>query len=262
MKNKNRYKERSLKNDLDWLDPDQKLRHEKDDYEYRDEPSTLRESLSRGFRSVLAVIICIVIPALWYFDWNASAMADETSDFVTGFFEEGSNLPVAPLPPVPEAGPAETTPDMSLLDYTAALNDQGLLEEFSSPAVQAFYRNGVTINFLLNLRDAGLIEAFSFPAVVAFYQNEVPFDFLSKLKAENLLSDLSFPAVVAFHQNQVTIDYLSRLKEAGFLDDISFPAVVAYFENEVTIDFLNQLEDRGLLEKLSFPAVVDMYRSQ
>lgn len=261
MKKRINFKQR-LKNDLDWLDPNQELVHEDEDHqEYRDAPSSLKESLSRGFRSLLAIVLCIVIPALWYFDWSPSAMADETSGFVTGLFEEGSSVPIAPLPPAPTVESAVNALDMSMIDYAAALNENGLLEDFSSPAVSAFYENGVTVEYLVLFSEAGLSEDFSFPAVVAFYQNEVPLGYLSDLKANNLVEDLSFPAIVAFYQNQVSLDYLNNLKEAGFLQNTSFPAVVAYYSNDVTLDFLKRLDEEGLLDQLSFPAIVDMYQS-
>lgn len=262
---KKHYRKNILENELDWLDPDQELTHEEDDHSYQVKPTTFRESLSRGFRSILAITLCIVIPALWYFDWNPSVFADETSGFVSGFFEEGENVSIAPLPPPPEAvtgeGGIESSLDMSMVDYAAALNERGLLEEFSSPAVSAFYQNGITVDYLMELRDAGLIEDFSFPAVVAFYQNQVPLEYLSNLKTENLLDELSFPAVVAFYQNEVSIDYLNRLRDANLLDETSFPAVVAYYTNDVTIEFLNELKERELLDNLSFPDVVNMYQN-
>lgn len=261
MKTKGRGRKNILENDLDWLDPDQKLTVENDDHEYRLEPSTLRESLSRGFRSILAVTLCVVIPALWYFDWNPSAFADETSGFVSGVFEESLPAPVAPLSPAPSAVTGESGLNIGMVDYAAALNEEGLLEEFSSPAVSAFYESGVTADYLTRLRDAGLIADFSFPAVIAFYQNQVPFEYLLNLKSQNLLNELSFPAIVAFYQNEVTIDYLNRLQNSNLLSNTSFPAVVAYFTNDITIEFLNELRERELLEKLSFPDVVNMYRN-
>ncbi len=265
MKSKKRERVNRLKNDLAWLDPDQELVQEKDEPGYR-KPETFRESLSRGFRSILAIILCIVIPALWYFDWNPSAFADKTSETVSGILESGvgagfSQEGVAPLPPAPEA-PSFASFNGSMLDYTSALKEAGLLESFSSPAVQAFYENGVTLEYLKSMNEAELIEDLSFPAITAFFQNEISIEYLNRLKAENMLDELSFPAVIAFQQNDVSFDYLLRLEESGFLDELSFPAVVAYYQNNVSIDFLNELKNRNLLEDLSFPAVVDMYKSQ
>ncbi|MDX1585325.1 MAG: hypothetical protein R3222_01220, partial [Balneolaceae bacterium] len=245
--------------------PDQELVHEKDS-KTNLKPETLKESLSRGFRSFLAIILCMVIPVLWYFDWNVSAFADETSDTVTGIFETdpGSGIAegsVAPLPPAPDL-PVMPAFEGSVIDYTSALKEAGLLESFSSPAVNAFYENRVSIDFLVELDQAGLIEEFSFPAIVAFFQNQVPIDYLSRLKEVNVLDELSFPAVVAFQQNDVSLDYLTRFDEAGYLDELSFPAVVAFYQNEVSLEFLNELKERDLLQDLSFPAVVDMYRNR
>lgn len=248
-----------LKNDLAWLDPDQDMVLEEDEPIER-VPETFKESLSRGLRSFLAIIICIVIPALWYFDWNTSAFADRTSEAVAGFFDEGITNSIAPLPPLPPE--VASTIDGSMVDYASGLNELGLLEVFSSPAVGAFYESGVTLDYLSRLKQANLADDFSFPAVISFFQNQIPLEYLSDLKSQNLLNELSFPAIIAFYQNNVTIQYLLDLKESGFLEDTSFPAVVAYFNNEVSVDFLNELKDRNLLDQLSFPAVVDMYKNR
>ena len=268
MKSQKNQKKQSLRNDLDWLNTEQELVHEPDGRTYEERPLTFGESLSRGFRSTLAVIICIVIPALWYFDWNPSAMANETSEFVTDIFDGPREAPVVPaqpsLPVIQGQGGdvAISSLDMSMVDYAATLNDQGILEEFSGPAVRAFYENNVTVNYLEDLQDAGLIEEFSFPAVVAFYQNQVPFDYLRELGNANMLEELSFPAIVSFYQNNVPLDYLRRLNDAGILSQSSFPAVVAYHQNGVTIEFLNELVERDLLDNLSFPDVVNMYQAE
>ena len=268
MKSHKNYKKQSLRNDLDWLNTDQELIHEHDEHGYEERPQTFGESLSRGFRSFLAIVICIVIPMLWYFDWNPSAMANETSEFVTGIFDDTQEIPAVPAPaPLPviqgQGGDVVVSSlDMSMVDYAATLNEEGLLEEFSSPAVRAFYENNITVDYLRALRDAGLIEEFSFPAVVAFNQNQVPFEYLRELGSANLLEELSFPAIVSFHQNSIPLDYLRRLDEADILSQSSFPAVVAYHQNGVTIDFLNELNDRDLLDNLSFPDVVNMYQAE
>lgn len=265
MKSKKRERVRRLKNELAWLDPDQELVHEEEEGISRQKPETLKESLSRGFRSFLAIVLCLIIPALWYFDWNLSNFADSTSDTVTGVFESGEATGViedgiAPLPPVPGV-PGESSFDGSVIDYTAALKEAGLLELFSSPAVNAFYETGIPVEYLTDLNEAGLIEDFSFPAIIAFYQNQVPLDYLISLKETNILSEISFPAVIAFHQNSVSLDYLTSFSEAGYLNELSFPAVVAFYQNDVTISFLNELKERELLNELSFPAVVEMFQS-
>ena len=265
MNSRKRERVNRLKNDLAWLDPEQDLVHDKDEDSYR-KPETFRESLSRGFRSFLAIIICIVIPALWYFDWDTSPFADRTSETVTGILESGLGAGfqqdgVAPLPPAPDV-PAIASFDGSMIEYTSALREAGLLDSFSSPAIRAFYESGVTLEYLNSLSDAGLTEDLSFPAITAFFQNDISLDYLNRLKAENMLDELSFPAVIAFQQNDVSFDYLINLDESGYLDELSFPAVVAYYQNNVSIDFLNELKSRNLLEDLSFPAVVDMYKNQ
>lgn len=264
MKRKKRERVNRLKNELAWLDPDQELVHEEDEKSYQ-KPETLKESLSRGFRSFLAIILCLIIPALWYFDWNFSEFADNSSDTVTGIFESGAGNEVAqdgiaPLPPVPDLVETPSI-DGSVIDYTSALKEAGLLESFSSPAVNAFYENGVPVEYLINLNEAGMIDDFSFPAIIAFFQNDVPLDYLISLKEANILDELSFPAVIAFQQNSVSLDYLLSFNEAGYLDELSFPAIVAFYQNDVSIEFLNELKERDLLGDISFPAVVEMYQN-
>lgn len=264
MKSKKRERVKRLKNELAWLDPDQELVHEEDEGTYK-KPETLKESLSRGFRTFLAIVICLVIPVLWYFDWNLSAFTDSSSDTVTGIYEPGSGTEIAqdglaPLPPSPDA-PVISSFDGSLLDYTSALKEAGLLDSFSSPAVNAFYENNIPVSYLVDLNEVGMVDDFSFPAIIAFFLNQVPLDYLSSLKDANLLDGLSFPAVIAFHENNVSLEYLSNFKEAGYLNELSFPAVVAYYQNGVSIEFLNELKERDLLGNLSFPAVVEMYKN-
>jgi len=263
MNNKKRERVNRLKNDLAWLDPEQELVHKEEEVSYQ-KPETLKESLSRGFRSVLAIIICLVIPALWYFDWNPSTFADKTSEAVTGFLEPGTVSAqdgIAPLPPVPDL-PAISSFDGNMVDYTSAMKEAGLLEYFSAPAIRAFYENGVTIEYLKDLNEAGMIEDLSFPAITAFFQNEMPLDYLSRFKDENMLEKLSFPAVIAFQQNGVSFEYLMTLDASDYLEELSFPAVVAFYQNDVSVEFLDELKNRDLLEDLSFPAVVDMFNNR
>lgn len=263
MKNKKRNKINRFKNDLDWLNPDQEM--QLIDEEHLDlAPETFRESISRGIRSLIAVVICIIIPVMWYFDWNTSSITDKTSEVVNGFFDDGKSASIAPevFPSLPSLPGMPDAVGGNLLEYTSDLNELGLLDALSTPAIRALYENGVTIEYLNDLKQANLIEEFSFPAIIAFHQNQIPLDYLMKLKTQNLIDGLSFPAIIAFYQNSVTTNYLMQLEESGFLQDLSFPAVVAYFKNGVTVEFLSQLENRGLLGEISFPSVVDMYNNQ
>lgn len=266
MNSKKRERVNKLKKELAWLDPKQEMVHSEDD-QFFPKPETFKESLSRGFRSIIAIILCLVIPALWYFDWDTSSFANSTSETVTDLFETGSApaLPspsgIAPLPPSPDVE-ALTLFDGSMIDYTSALKEAGLLELFSSPAIRTFYENGVTIEYLTRLKEAGMIESFSFPAITAFFQNQISLDFLSELNSENLIENLSFPAVIALHQNDVSIDYLRQFDEAGYLETLSFPAIVTYYQNGVNVEFLDELKNRKLLEDLSFPAVVDLFNNR
>lgn len=233
MKTRNRDRTNQFKDDLAWLESNQKMIYE--EVRFNEESDTLKESLSRGFRSFLAIVLCIVIPALWYFEWNPSTFfIDKTTEEVTGFFDDGtisSFWPgvVAPLPSLPGF---QSPIDEGMIDYVSSLKNQGLLDAFSSPAVRTFYENGVPIEYLTALKQADLIDDFSFPAIVAFYQDKV------------------------------TINYLQELGESGLLNHISFPAVVVYYKNGVPTGFLNKLKNKDLLDQLSFHTVVDMYNSQ
>lgn len=270
MKQSLRNKRQKLINDLDFLDPNQTLVEEKDEHFYSDAPKTFGESLSRGFRSVLAVTLCVVIPALWYFDWDPSAMANRTSATVSGWLGGNSGVAEAPVVSVDPIGPIVETDTRvvvneggeGLTDYMAELNRRDMLDDFSTPAVRSFYENGVTIDYLSRMKEAGLLGDFSFPAIVSFYDNKIPLNYLSELKSADMLGDFSFPAVVSFYENDVTFDYLNSLKEAGFVDDFSFPAIVSFYENDVTVEFLQELQAKDLLGSLSFPDIVSLYNDQ
>lgn len=257
MKNRSKSSNTRLRNDLDWLDPDQPLTMDESYPTDIPQPEmTLRESLSYGLRSTLAVIICLVIPVMWYFDWNPSALAERTSEAVTGVFTDSPPLPApveAPLPP--------TFLGDGITDYMAQLKEVGLMEEFSSPAMRAFYENSVPVAFLNDLHNSDLLKELSFPAIIAFYQNNIPIDYLSQIQNSDLLDELSFPAIVSFHQNNVPLDYLNRLKEVNLLEEFSLPAIVAFHQNAIPLDFLQQLQDRDLLGSLSFPDIVNMYQA-
>jgi len=275
MSKKTKYRGGGLKNDLDWLDPDQELAEEyaEESGRFEKRPTTLRESISRGLRGTLAIIICLVIPVLWYFDWNPSAIANKTSEVVTGIFDDGSTVEVAPAPIVGEVPePAEAPEpaevgvgsglDMNITDYAAELNKLGYLDKLSSPAVTALYQNDVPIDYLTQLDNSGYLDEFSFPAIISFHQNNVPIEYLNQLEGANFLSEFSFPAVVAYYQNNVAVEYLQQLNVADFLDDFSFPAVVAFYQNQVTVDFLNELKEKDLIDQLSFPDIVNMFNNR
>lgn len=225
------------------------------DMQIMEQDRSFWRSFSYGLRSMLAIIICLVIPVIWYFDWKPADAVRHTSEAVNNFFKDAPSIaPPSDIEPLAPMG-------ADVIGYVTQLKEAGLKDNFSMPEIRAFYENHIPTDFLLNLRDADLLEGLSFPAIVAFYQNSVPIAYLSDLKRAQLLQKLSFPAVVSFYQNNVSLDYLKDLQQADLLDVFSFPGIVSFHQNQVPISFLQQLKAKGLLNKLSFPDIVNMYQA-
>lgn len=256
--------------DWQWLDPDQELINEnKSDLFDTLHVPTFGESLSRGFRSILAVLICIVIPALLYIDVAPTAVPSSGdrafADAIGGYRFDF----IRPEPPPSAAPPQEEEvlygrPDMDVenVDYAAALNRMGLLDDLSGPAVQALFSNRVSPAYLVGLYEEGLLSRLSFPALIAYYNNNIPTSYLTELDEAALLSDLSFPAVISFHETAVPLEYLRELKGRGYLSELPFPAVTAFYEKSIPMEFLDELSHRELLGKLSYPGIITMYEDR
>ncbi|HKK47247.1 MAG TPA: hypothetical protein VJ964_17095 [Balneolaceae bacterium] len=232
--------------------------HDKNEHvEMFEQKRTFWNSLSYGVRSALAIFICLVMPAVWFFDLRPVSTIRHISQSLSGFFGDAIH------PPLPNvvAPPAPYTINMDVIDYMSGLKDVGLGEQFSMPAIRAFYENHIPIDFLQDLQKAGLLQKISFPAVIAFYQNGIPLSYLSRLADADLLDALSFPAVVSFYQNKVTIDYLNELRQAGLSDAFAFPGIVAFYQNQVPVSFIRQLKTQNLLSSLSFPDIINLYQT-
>lgn len=264
MDRRNKIYKRVLHNRLDWLEPDQELYYERGYGEGEIETNILRESLSIGFRSALAVIICIVIPISLYVGLPGSAFKGNAAGISNGEIVGPKFSIVMPEPPpgAPRSDESLNESGMSIVDYAAELNQLGYLDELSVPAVQAFYSNGVPIEYLDRLNKAEILGDLSYPSVIAYYENDVPVDYLTRLDGAGLFNELTFPAVISFYKTEVTIDYLQRLNESGYLKEFSFPAVTAFYKRGVPVEFLNGLNGEGLLEKLSFPDIIGIYENR
>ncbi|MGD8427384.1 MAG: hypothetical protein PVH63_07110, partial [Balneolaceae bacterium] len=258
MKKRKKIASKKLRNDLDSLHLNQALGNDATDEQLAHEEQTFRRSLSYGLRSTLAIIICLIIPVLWYFDWQPMDMARKTTKAVSGLFRDN---PVVPLPEAPATPEAPIMLNEGIVSYMTQLKEKGLQEDFSLPAVRAFYENHVPVDWLASLKQARLLDGLSFPAIVAFHQNSVPVAYLDQYQDADLFSEFSFPAIVSFYQNNVSLDYLQKLQRAGMVRDFSFPGIVAFYQNKVPVSFLEQLKAKDLLSGLSFPDIVNMYQS-
>lgn len=251
-----------FRNRLEWLDTGAERFEDGgvDLFEAWDAP-TLAESLGRGFRSIMAVIICIVIPALLYFDAVPTTAGGSEHTAPAGEIGSYRFVMIRPEPP-PPAPVAKPGIGPGITGYTADLDELGLLDRLSGPAVQGLYEGDVTPAYLAQLNSQGLLTLLSYPAVVAYYNNQIPEQYLSELKAAGLLGALSFPAVITFYKRAVPLDYLGLLAKHGYLSGLSFPAVTALSEKSVPVEFLDELNRRELLEKLSFPSIITMYENR
>lgn len=124
------------------MDPNQELQL-KNEEKLDLAPETLLESVSKGVRSFIAIVIYIIIPVVWYFDWNASTFADKTSEDVAGFFDDKESASItlevfSSLPPL--LTDFAIAVDGNLVDYASDLKEFDLLESYSSPAVKRSMR--------------------------------------------------------------------------------------------------------------------------
>lgn len=285
-----KYKNRSTSNDFDLDDyinkmADQDLNENKyKDFEERDE-----SSFKRNF---IAIAIVIILSAVWLFTAgpfasNGTNTVEITEPVLPDLdfdFNDLAEIPVPPPPPVVEefstsyidyleavnnrfpdefSSPAvRAFYDANVsLDYLDALNAAGMADEFSFPAIVAFYSGDVPVEYLEQFKDAGLIGDYSFPAIVSFYGAEIPFQYLEALKENGFGDSFSFPAITAFYSAGVSFEYLKSLQNANYLDSFSFPAIIAFYEADVPVEFLNILAERDLLDTMSFPDIVNAYQA-
>lgn len=233
-------KYQTLKNDLERLDPgrDADIEFAEEDLfpdrlEKTGEPD-FRERAGRAARNFFVILLCIAITGLWYVDWDFSAFADRTSDVVTSVFgdNESQTFNVAPTPPAPgTVVEGNANQGMRMLDYMAAMQEAGYREQFSTPAITAFYQSGVPISYLDGLHEAEYLETLSFPAIITYFQSGVTIEYLDALKAGGYLDRFPFHAVTAFFQENISVEYLDELKASGLLEDLSFHDILIMSQN-------------------------------
>jgi hypothetical protein len=231
---KGQSRKKTLDPDLAWLhEPEEGSLPDKRNYEDKNLPEgpSVWESISYGLRSILAVFLCLVIPALWYFDWNPSALANETSEVVTNLIEGAPPPPVPLAPPPPSPPGTGATSGTGLTDYVAMFKQSPYAEQFSTVEITAFYQSGVTMEYLDELNAAGYLDELSFPAIITYFQSGVTTEYLDQMKAGGYLNQFSFPGIAGFYKAGVTLDFLNELKEKNLLDDLSFAEVLVMFEN-------------------------------
>lgn len=231
-------------NDLDRSQGEQSVKAKSSGVNNRDKSTVFIEKLKESFRNGLIVAVCIITGVFWYYDWNASVVADKTSELVSTAYQQTESL-IESFAPIPPPAPVATNPPKapqpvdapaapeapnpgpaSIEQYISELREQGIANEYSNATVTTFYESQVSIDFLKRLTEVGLSSTFSSDAIVAFSKTGVPVSYINHLKKEGLLTEFSYSAIVAFHQNNVPVAYLNELKAKGQLQNLSFSDIV------------------------------------
>ncbi|MFD2532687.1 hypothetical protein [Gracilimonas halophila] len=300
MSNKGKYKQYKFENDLDRgndHDPDFDL----DEYIHQqsiDNPTStgmqapVDEETSQ-FKNAILMFLVFAAAFLWANDWSPTQAWGSIFGSEESATEVTSTAPSFTIPAIPDIPEVPALPrignESGYVNFLIEINEAGLSDVYSSPALQAFYQSDVPISYLSELVEAGYQE-FSYPEIIAFYNAEIPLEYLNTLNEYGFLSEFSYPEVIAYYNadvsieylttlsesgflpefsypeviayyNNVTIEYLRTLDEAGYLADLSYPAVIAFSNNNITIEFLNQLRDNNLLENMSYPEVVSAFNT-
>lgn len=248
---------RALKNDLERLEIEDDIDLREEDFfkpgmKLTPDP-TLAQKAGRGIRNFLAVLLCVVITGLWYYDWNFSLLASRTSDLVTSIFGSGEveeyNLTnfegeLPPLPEIPEL------PDQVEVDVQAEIAENMNTQEMSMT------------EYVVAMEESGYRDLFEMPAISALYQSGVPIAYLDELNDAGYLQELSFPAIITFHSTGMPTEYLNGMKSGGYLDQFGFPGITAFYTSGITVEYLDDLKVKGILEGLSFSDILIMHQSE
>lgn len=298
MTNKGKYKQYKFENDLDHgndhdpdFDLDEYIRQQSMDNPRSTETHATVDEETSQFKNAILMFLIFAAAFLWANDWSPTQAwasifgSEETAAEVTSTAPSFAIPDIPDIPPIPGMGN-----EIGYVNYLIEINEAGLDDIYSSPALQSFYQSEVPIAYLSELVEAGyqelsypaiiayynsdvpleylntlteygFLSEFSYPEVIAYYNADVSLEFLTTLSENGFLSELSYPEVIAFYSSDVTMEYLRSLGEAGYLESFSYPAVIAYFNNGVTVDFLNQLRDNDLLDNMSYPEVVSAFKA-
>ncbi|MDZ7693292.1 MAG: hypothetical protein U5K69_19605 [Balneolaceae bacterium] len=263
MESKNKKPFERLKDDLERLESDQQIDYKEEDLLMKSDkggnvsPSDFWQDTKRAAKNFLVASLCVVIALLWWFDWNFSTLVNSTSNVVSDLFgDEASQVATAPnqsIPSIPEMPPMPEFQEMP----------ENVREEIETAIEQE--RNELNMamsEYIREMEEAGLREMFSMPAITTFYQVGVELNYLEELHEAGLLNQFSFPAIVAFHSAEVNELYLQELQKEGLLDQFSFPAITSFYASDIPISYLTDLRDKGLLQDLSFSDIIMMYESE
>lgn len=248
-----------LKNDLEDLETDGPVDYKEEDLLMKPKEgkatlgSDFWQDTKRAVKNFLVASLCVLIVVLWWFDWNFLELADSTSDMVSGIF---GNEPTQVAPPAPNVEGIPPLPPMPELPSNLREEIQNEIErELSAPDISMS-------EYVSELEQAGLREFFSMPAITTFYQAGVKLDYLNALQEANLLKEFSFPAIVSFNSADVDISYLTSLRDEGLLEELSFPGITALFASDVPVSYLIDLREKELLQDLSFTDIIMMYEGE
>lgn len=271
MSNKGKYKQYKFENDLDRggdHDPDFDL----DEYirqQSRENPRSTQshaavDEETSQFKNAILMFIIFAAAFLWANDWSPTQAWASIFGSEETVAEVTSTTPPFTIPDIPEIPDMPALPNVGnetgYVNFLIEINDAGLSDIYSGPALQAFYQSEVPTSYLSELVEAGYQEL-SYPEIIAYYNANIPLEYLNTLTEYGFLSEFSYPEVIAYYSSDVSMEYLRTLNEAGYLESLSYPAVIAYFNNSVTVDFFNQLRDNDLLENMSYPEVVSAFNA-
>lgn len=170
MKDETRRTYQKLKNDLERMVPEADPEYPEEDFmmepeQEEDERSQFGQKAKEFFNNFLVTVLCVFIALIWWFDWNFSALSDNTSDWVTGLLgNESLEIPgspeIAPIPGLPdlpdevrakiegELSDGQNDLGMNMTEYVAAVQEAGYRERYSMPELSAFYQADIEIPYL------------------------------------------------------------------------------------------------------------------
>lgn len=267
MNSESRKTYQKLKNDLERMVPDSELDSREKELLVKDKPdeastsSELWEDSKRFFKNFLVATLCVIIILLWWFDWNFSALANRTSDVISGLFgdeitEIGATPPTFEVPPVPGPGGTPPMPELSELGPEIEAEVRAEISR-----AQNEMNMGMS-DYVSAMEEAGYRDLYSMPELSVMYQTGVEISYLDELNEVGLLEELPYTAIITFFSADVSTDYIVAMNESGYLERYGFPGVTAFYSSDIPVSYLNDLEEKGMLDDLSFSDILLMYQSE
>ncbi|MGM0588519.1 MAG: hypothetical protein ACQETE_08910 [Bacteroidota bacterium] len=243
---------------------------------YPDKQIRLRSKESKTkqfFKNALVILICLGLPALWYFDapsqWGWTFSGDEAQSEVAAPPAPTSsnfNIDIPPMPPMPDINvdipDIDINPEalnMPYEDYLAQMDRSGYMDKYASHELRTFYQSGVTADYLNELDQANILDEFAFHEIAAFRATQLPTSYLSSLEEAGILDEFAFHEIIAFYEDDMTIDYLLSYRQSGYLDEFAFHEIIAFHDAGITTSYLDDYQNAGFLDDYAFHEIVAFY---